>query len=106
MFFGTKTKQTKISHLISPIKVIFHTINSKSDLVIVPMKSLDKKRGFQIHLQHSVTRQVHLLGWAHHTGVIIGESVLISTQTGFQPKKMGQKIQRQFLAGVYPDLGT
>lgn len=106
MFFGTKTKQTKNSYLISPIKVIFHTINNKSDLAIVLMKSLEKKSGFQIPRQHSVTRQVYLLGWDHHAGVVIGESVLISTQTGLQPEKMGQKTGTQFLAGGYPDLGT
>lgn len=88
------------------MKVIFHTINNKSDLAIVLMKSLEKKRGFQIPLQHSVTKQVYLLGWAHHAGVVIGESVLISTQTGLQPEKMGQMTQRQFLSGGYLDLGT
>lgn len=47
MLFETKPKQRKSSHSIWSSKVIFQTINNKSDLVIVLMESLENKRGFQ-----------------------------------------------------------
>lgn len=57
-----ETKQTESSHSISPIKVIFQSINNKS------YKSVEKKREFQKKKKYPFSHQIGVYAWSGPPG--------------------------------------